>query len=369
MILMKVAIVHDYLREYGGAERVVETLHQMFPEAPVYVAYKNLDGLGSHRDRVKKWNIKSSWIQYLPFANELISPLRILAPKIFEGFDLSEYDVVISSCNIYFSKAVRVKPSSLHISYIHTPPRYLYGFATSFNYRKNPLVRIVAELINHYLRVVDFEVSQNPDILVANSKAVQARIKKFYRRDSVVIYPPVDIERFKQARTAGEGGYFLSVSRLVKGKGVDMIVKACSQLNLPLKVVGSGPELNRLKQLAGKSVEFLGQVADAHLPGIYASAGALILAAEDEDFGITPVEAMASGTPVLALKSGGYLETVMPGKTGEFFDAPTVESLKIALEKFDFSKYKYEDLVKQADKFSVESFRKKMLELIEKGRN
>jgi glycosyltransferase involved in cell wall biosynthesis len=363
---VKVALVHDYLREYGGAERVVEALHEIFPEAPVHVAYKNLNGLGSHKDRVKKWNIKSSWIQYLPFANPLLSYLKIIAPTVFENMDLSDYDLVISSCNTYFSKAVKVGKNTLHISYIHTPPRYLYGFTTTISY-KNPLLKSLAEIGHHYLRVKDYEVSQRPDVLVANSKIVQERIKKFYRRDSQVIYPPINIDKFKEARTVGEGGYFLSVSRLVKGKGVELVVKACSELNLPLKVVGGGPQLEALKKIAGRTVEFLGPVSDSHLPGIYASAGALILAAADEDFGITPVEAMASGTPVLALRSGGYLETVVPGKTGEFFDEPTAESLKEALKKLDYSKYKYDDLVKQAEKFSEENFKKQIIKLIDEN--
>ncbi|OGE25426.1 hypothetical protein A3C32_00160 [Candidatus Daviesbacteria bacterium RIFCSPHIGHO2_02_FULL_41_14] len=367
---MKVALVHDYLKEYGGAERVLETLHEIFPEAPIYVAYKNLNGLGSHKERVKKWSanggIKSSWIQYLPFANNLISYLKIIAPNLFAGIDLSSYDLVISSCNTYFSKAVKVGKNTLHISYIHTPPRYLYGFTTTISY-KNPILKALAEIGHHYLRIKDFEVSQQPDILVANSKAVQARITKFYRRDSVIIYPPIDIERFKAARVVGEGGYYLSVSRLVRGKGVEIIVKACSDLGLPLKVVGNGSQLEELRKMAGKTVEFLGAVSDSHLPGIYASAGALVLAAEDEDFGITPVEAMASGTPVLALRSGGYLETLSEGITGEFFDEPTTASLAQALKDFDFRKYKYEELVNRAEKFSKNRFKQAVLKLVEEN--
>jgi glycosyltransferase involved in cell wall biosynthesis len=363
---VKVAIVHDYLKEYGGAERVVEVLHEIFPDAPIYTAYLNLNGLGSHKARIKEWNVKTSWPQCLPFAGRLNSPLRLIAPKIFEGFDLSEYDVVISSCNIYFSKAVKTKKPQLHISYIHTPPRYLYGYATSFNYKKSWVTRVVGELINHYLRIIDFEVSQRPDVLIANSVNVQKRIKKFYKRDSEVIYPPVDTEKFKLAWTPGEGGYFLSVSRLVKGKNVEVIVKACTDLKLPLKVVGGGPQLEYLKSIAGRTVEFLGPVSDTHLPGIYASAGCTIVASEDEDFGIVPVESMASGTPVLGVKAGGFLETIIPGKTGEFFNDSSLESLKDALGKFNPDKYKLTDLQSQADKFSKEMFAKRIRDIINK---
>lgn len=361
---IKVAIVHDYLREYGGAERVVEVLHELFPDAPIYTAYLNLPALGPHQSRVKQWQIKTSLLQYLPLANKLVSPLRLLAPKVFESFDLKEFDVVISSCNIYFSKAVQTSKNQLHISYIHTPPRYLYGYTTSFNYKKNKWIKAAAELVNHYLRIVDFETSQRPDILIANSKNVQRRIKKFYKKDAKIVYPPVDTQKFNRAWTPGEGGYFLSVSRLVRGKGVDVIVQACSDLNLQLKVVGAGPEFEHLKSIAGKTIEFLGPVADTHLPGIYASAGCTVVASEDEDFGIVPVESMASGTPVLAVKAGGFLETVIPGKTGEFFDKADVETLKEALQRFDKDIYKLADLQKQADKFSKAAFKQRILDII-----
>ena len=165
---MKVALVHDYLKEYGGAERVLEVLHEMFPQAPIYTAYLDLKGLGQHAVRIKKWDIRTSWLQKLPLAGRLISPLRILAPAIFASFDLSDYEVVISSCAIYFAKSVITKPETLHIIYIHTPPRYLYGYTTSFNYKKNPLTRVLGELANHFLRIWDYEISQRPDILVAN---------------------------------------------------------------------------------------------------------------------------------------------------------------------------------------------------------
>lgn len=367
---MKVALVHDYLKEYGGAERVVEALHEIFPEAPVYTAYYDPKGLGPHAERIKHWDIKTSWMQKIPGAGKLISPFRLFAAKAFESFDLSEYDVVISSCNIYFSKAVKVGPKALHISYIHTPPRYLYGYATSFNYKKSWWKKIGAELANHYLRIVDFETSQNPDILVANSENVAERIKKFYRRKAVVVYPPVDVEvishqssviRQSESRKLIADSYFLSLSRLWKGKGVDVIVRAAAKLDLPLKVVGSGPELANLKNIAGKTVEFLGHVNDEERIKLYSEAKALIVAAEDEDFGITVVEAQAVGTPVIALKSGGYLETVVAGKTGEFFEEGYLEEV---LEKFDPKKYESRDCIKQAEKFSQQRFKEQILELI-----
>jgi len=369
---MKVALVHDYLREYGGAERVLEVLHEMFPEAPIYTSYYNPKGLGSHAQRIKSWDIKTSWMQKLPFANFLISPLRVLAPAAFESFDLTEYDLVISSSSSYFANAVITSPEALHINYIHTPPRYLYGYATSYNYKKHWWTRILGEIANHFLRLMDFEIAQRPDILVANSKNIASRIKKFYRRDSVVIYPPIDVEKFKiqnsKFKTASQNSkdYYLSLGRLVRGKGTEVIVEACTKLNLPLKVVGSGPELERLKKIAGNNVEFLGLVSDEKLPEILAGAKATIVASEDEDFGIVPVESMAAGTPVIAVRAGGFLETIIEGKTGEFFEKATPESLEKVLKEFNPEKYRSEDCIKQAEKFSKEEFKKKMSDLIDK---
>lgn len=376
---MKVALVHDYLREFGGAERVLEALHEIWPEAPIYTAYYNPKLLGPHADRVKKWDIRTSWLQHIPFANQLISPFRIFAPMIFESFDLKEYDLVISSCNTYFSKAVITKPEALHISYIHTPPRYLYGYTTSFNYKKRWWTKILGELANHFLRLYDFETSQRPDILIANSKNVAQRIQKFYRCDSVVIYPPVDVtviasvkrgNLVKQDSTASplnDKGYFLSLGRLVRGKGTEIIIEACSKLNLPLKVAGDGPEMSELKKNAGKSIEFLGEVSDEERIKLLANAKALIVASEDEDFGITSVEAQACGTPVIAVRAGGFLESVIEGKTGIFFDQATVESLMEVLQNFDPDKFKAEDIKENAARFSKSRFKKEILELVEKN--
>ena len=380
---MKVALAHDYLREYGGAERVLEVLHEIFPDAPIYTFYVNLSLMGENGKRFKDlpagrqgWDIRPSVFQKFPFANLLLSPFRIFGPLMFESFDLSEYDLVISSSSAtHLAKSVITKPETLHISYIHTPPRFLYGYTTSFNYKKNIITRIGGEIINHFMRIYDFEVSQRPDILIANSKNVQDRIKKFYRRDSAIIYPPVDVDKLYTAvhtLSTNKRAYFLSVGRLVRGKGVDVIVEACAKLGLPLKVVGSGPELERLQNLSDRkqNVEFLGQVNDEELVRLYANAKATIVASEDEDFGIVPVESMACGTPVIAPKSGGFLETV-DQKTGKFFGDDrgqvTADSLVEALEGFKEGDFNAEDCKKQAEKFSKERFKKELTDLIEKN--
>lgn len=374
---MKVALAHDYLREYGGAERVLETIHEMFPEAPLYTAYYNPQSLGVNAERFKSWNIKTSWMQKVPFANKLISPFRIFAPFMFETFDLSAYDLVISSSSaVYFAKAVLTKPHTLHLSYIHTPPRFLYGYTTSFNYKKNPLTHILGELMNHILRIYDFTVSQRPDILIANSKNVQARIKKFYRRDSVVIYPPVDLKEFtgNRQQAIGNRKYFLVLSRLVRGKGVEAVVEACGKLGLPLKVAGSGPEMDNLKKLSTnyeqRTTNFLGWVSDSERVKLLQNAKALIVASEDEDFGITSIEAQAAGTPVIAPASGGFLETVIDGRTGLLYGGPgqvTVGELVRVLGEFREGDFKAEDLRKNAQNFSKERFKKEILELVDKN--
>ncbi|MDD5147563.1 MAG: glycosyltransferase [Candidatus Daviesbacteria bacterium] len=382
---MKVALVHDYLKEYGGAERVLEVLHEIFPDAPVYTAYYNPESLGENGKRFAGWDIRTSWFQNFPFANRLLSPFRIFGPMMFESFDLSSYDLVISSSSAtHLAKAVITKPETLHISYIHTPPRFLYGYVTSFNYKKHWWTRIGGEIINHFMRIYDFEVSQRPDILVANSRNVQARIKKFYRRDSVVIYPPIDVAaisrqssvvRQSESRKLKADSYYLVLSRLVRGKGVEVVVEACGRLGLPLKVAGIGPELDNLKRLATSyqlpATNFLGWVSDEERIKLLSNAKALIVASEDEDFGITSIEAQAVGTPVVAPLSGGFLETVIDGRTGILYGGSgqvTADSLIAGIQRFnDLNYFNSEDLRKNAEKFSKERFKKEILELVKKN--
>jgi len=365
---LKVALAHDYLREYGGAERVLEALHEIFPDAPVYTAYVNLEKMGQNGKRFRDWKIIPSWFQKFPFGNRLLSPFRIFAPLMFESFDLGEYDLVISSSSAtHLSKSVITKPETLHLSYIHTPPRFLYGYTTSFNYKKRWYTRIGGEILNHFMRIYDFEVSQRPDILIANSKNVQKRISKFYRRDSVVIYPPIDLEAFKLQKKKQD--YFLVLNRLVRGKGTEVIVEAATKLGIPLKVAGTGPEMDSLKKRAGKNVEFLGWVSDEERIKLLENAKALIVASEDEDFGITSIEAQAAGTPVIAPASGGFLETVIDEKTGLLYGGHgqvDLESLTGALQKFKEIKFDPETLRKNAEKFSKERFKKEILELVDK---
>jgi glycosyltransferase involved in cell wall biosynthesis len=275
--------------------------------------------------------------------------------------------VVISSASWYVTKGINVPASTLHISYVHTPPRFLYGYQTSIEWQKYWLVRQYAKVVNHFLRIYDFESAQKPDVLVVNSANVQRRVQKVYRRDSLIIYPPVDLPSVQFAR---RGDYYLVISRIVGGKGLMLAVEAANHMRVPLKVVGTGAgwgkEEERLKTLAGNTVQFLGYVDDNELSRLYAGAKAFLALAEDEDFGITPVEAMGAGTPVVAYRGGGYKETVVEGETGVFFDDLSAGSLIAAMKKLETIEIS-EDLCRQrAQDFSKQVFVKKMKALIDR---
>jgi glycosyltransferase involved in cell wall biosynthesis len=355
----KIALTHDYLREYGGAERVLEVLHEMFPAAPVFVSFVDKKGLGIHWQKFADWDIRQSWMTNIPFYKRFFSPLRVLAPRFFQAFDLSKFDIIISSSNMYFAKAVRTTDRQLHISYCHTPPRALYGYTTQTNWKKNPFTRFFGQLINHYLRLVDFAVSQEVDEFVANSREVQQRIKKFYKRDSVVIHPPVNVPE-KMPKKLGDGDYYLYVSRLAFAKHPEIALQACAELKRPLKIVGEGKMRPQLEELLEKypdaQIDILGAVPDEDLQKLYQGAKALLYPVEDEDFGIVPVEAMGFGVPVIAHNSGGPRETVRDGETGILFKDLSVEGLKHAIKKFEKQTFSRLNIHKQALSFSKESF-------------
>ncbi len=368
---LKVALVHDYLREYGGAERVVESLHSIFPEAPLYVSFKDPVVTGIHWQKFKDWDIRESWLIKIPFYKKLFSPLRIWAPNYFESFDLSGYDLVISSSNAYFGKAVKV-PNGKHICYCHTPARSLYGYSTMTDWESKPVTKVLGRLINHYLRVVDFKVAQKVDQFVANSEEVKKRIAKFYRLDSVVIYPPVQVPEWKDVQSwkkvvdsVTNEGYFLYVNRLAFAKHPEMAIQACTELNLPLKVVGDGKLLPKLKEMAGPTVEFLGAVLDEDLHRLYSGATALLYPVEDEDFGMVPVEAMGHGLPVLAHRSGGPKETIKDGETGLFFDDLNTNALISTIYEFQKKKWNPEKIHEHAMQFSEAKFKERVLNLVE----
>jgi len=359
----KVALVHDYLAEYGGAERVLEALHEIFPEAPVYTAFVDLKRLGVEWQKFAKFDIRQTWLSKVPLHKKLFSPLRIFAPQFFRSLDLSAYDLVISSTNAYFAKAVRVS-NGKHFCYCHTPSRSLWGYNTQTDWQSNPVTKFLGALINHYLRIEDVKIARsNVDHFIANSHETARRITKFYKLPSTVIYPPVNIPLqppdIKQART-----YYLYVNRLAWAKHPELAVQVCSQLKLPLKVVGAGKMLSQLKKIAGPTVQFLGHVKDQELCKLYRGAIGLIYPVEDEDFGIVPVEAMAYGVPVIAHYSGGPKESVIEGKTGVFFQNLTARDLKEALERFQIKKFNPALLNKHAQNFSKAVFQAKIKALL-----
>jgi glycosyltransferase involved in cell wall biosynthesis len=360
---MKIALVHDFLREYGGAERVVEAMHEIWPEAPLYTSFVDWGNLGDQGVRFKNWDIRPSWVQHNWLVKKYHSPLRFLAPKIWESFDLSGYDVVISSSGWFMCRGVTVKKPAVHICYIHHPPRNLYGYATGSDLTKYWPVRFYATIINFFLRHYDFETAQKVDYFVANSEETARRVKKFYRRDSIVIYPPVEIPSVKSKQ---KREYFLCVGRLTYAKRVDLAIAACNKLKLPLKIAGTGKEEAYLRSIAGPTIEFAGGVSDRELAQLYAGAKAFIFCALDEDFGIVPVEAMGHGVPVIALAQGGVLETVADGKTGVLCHEPTVENVVSAIKKFLRIKKDWcPACVAQAQKFSKERFKKELQNFVE----
>jgi len=360
---LRVAIVHDYLREYGGAERVVESLHSLFPDAPLYTAFVDPDAMGAQWNRFKDWKIFESIGARVPFIRTLFSPMRLFAAYFFESFDFSDFDVVITSTNMYMAKAIITTPKTLHICYCHTPPRSLYGYATQTNWKKNPVVRVVGELINYHLRRIDLLTAMRPDILVANSKETQARITKFYKRDSVVIYPPVALKTLSPSTK--NRSYYLYVNRLAFAKNPELVVRMATAKHVPLKIVGSGAMESTLREIAGPTVEFLGSVQDHVLAKLYAEAIAVLYPVKDEDFGIVPVESMLSGTPVIAHNSGGPKETIINNQTGILFDDLSENGLWDAIEKSKSTDWDYEQIRTHAEQFSEEKFKKNMIKLIE----
>jgi len=367
---MKVALVHDYLKEYGGAERVLQSLSEIWPKAPIYTAFCDRNSTAGKVFAKKK--IIESWLAPLIKYKNLYSPLRFLAPAVWRSFDFSQYDVVMTSASWYITRGFKVGPKTKVFCYCHTPPRYLYGYQTSIEWQRYWLVRLYALLVNHFLRLYDFRSAQTVDKFIVNSRNTQGRVKKFYRRDSTIIYPPVEVENIKKAtENLKPQNFYLLVSRVVGAKGIELAMKTAKKLKTPLKIIGETAGLYWFTQgvgrLQNKYVEFTGRIPEKELFRYYGRCKALLALATDEDFGITPVEAMAAGRPVIAFKGGGYLESVVENKTGEFFNQPTVESLVNVLKNFKPGKYKAEDCRQQAEKFSKERFKKEIKEFMEKN--
>ncbi len=359
---LKVAIVHDWLVG-GGAELVVEQLHQLYPDAPIYTSYAS----PAWRKRLDN-KVVTGWLQYLGKFRKLIPPLRMLW---FASLKLNGYDVVISSSGAE-AKAVKVPAGTLHINYCHAPTHYYWGRYDDYMKSPglgwlNPFARVALRLLVHPLRNWDFKAAQRPDIMIANSTHIKHEIQKYYKRDSTVIFPPVYMERFdKPVNRKRQRNGFVIVGRQTAYKKFNLAVVTCTKLGLPLTVIGDGPEHKYLRQLAGKTVTFLGRASDEIVEEEFAGAAALIFPGLD-DFGITAVEAMAAGTPVIALKAGGALDYIKPGVTGEFFDHPNATSLAKLLRTFDGNAYSSSAIRAFAQRFSKQTFQTRMHDFVAKA--
>lgn len=365
---MKIAIVHDQLQEFGGAERVLVALKQIYPDADVYTSFFAPEKLGVHKDLIKGWNVHTSWAQKIPLVAKLYSPLRFITPYIWEILDLSDYDVVISSSGSYMSKGVITRPETVHICYLHHPPRYLYYYETAREWKKHLLIRVYAYLVNHGLRLWDFLSSQRVDYFIANSQETKRRIEKFYRRDAAVIYPPVTVPKeYTAPNTKGE--YYITTARLAKAKHIDALIKVANAHKIPLKIVGKGRDAQYLRSIAGSTVTFLDSVKDNEFDTLYANAKAFLFASRDEEFGIAIVEAMGRGLPVIALSSGGVPEIVKDGENGFLFSSLESDTMYKKIQQLEaLSDADYQAMKKQAhhsaQQFSYENFKNQIQEFV-----
>jgi len=352
---MKVALVHDFLNQVGGAEKVLEIFHEIFPRAPVYtITYDEKETRGAF----KHLNIKTSFIQRLPFGVKQYKWYISMMPAAIEQFDFSKYDIVLSDCSA-FSKGVIVRPETLHISYVHSPTRYIWKDTHSYTEEiKQPgVIKKMLPLVLQKIRTWDQLAALRVDKMIANSKTVSERIEKYYKRKSDIIYPPVETGKYYISNDIDD--YFLVVSRLRPYKRVDLVVEAFNALRLPLKVIGTGEKLETLKKMANDNIEFLGPVSDKE-KAYYLSRCKAFIHPQEEDFGITALEAMASGRPVIAYKKGGAVETVIPKKTGILFEDQSPWSLVDVVRDFNDKDFNPEEIRKRALDFDIKLFKNRI---------
>lgn len=357
---MKVAIIHDWLVSYGGAERVLEVLHELFPDAPVYTSVLDRSKLSPE---LSSLDIRTSFLQKFPNPAKYYRNYLPFLPFAFESFDLSEYDLVISSSHAC-AKGVKTSHRTCHICYCLTPMRYAYDMYDEYIKSENigPLKKLAVRLIMPFIRMWDVSSSKRVSYFIAISNFIAGRIKKYYGRESTVIYPPVETGKFHKSENPQD--YFLFVSRLVPQKKADVVIAAFNELKKPLKIVGTGRELGTLKRMAAGNVEFLGYQSDENVRELIMNCRALVFASK-EDFGIVPVEAMAAGRPVIAFGEGGARETVIPGLTGILFDEQSKSSVIKAVNEFETKRFDAEKIREFALKFDREVFKKEIMGFVE----
>jgi glycosyltransferase involved in cell wall biosynthesis len=358
---MRVALAHDYLNQYGGAERVLEHLHSLYPDAPIYTSMYAPDLLPSF---YRSWDIRTSFMQRFPFVAKRHQAYLMAYPIAFESFDLSSYDVVISNSSA-FCKGVVTGPNTLHISYCLTPMRWVWRYRDYVD-RENlgGVARAILPPLIHYLRVWDAMASSRVDRYVAISTAVADRIKKYYRRDAEIIFPPVDTARFPEPGPPGD--YFMTAGRLTPYQRKDLIVDAFRDLRLPVKIVGDGRDRRWLQARATPNIQFPGWVDDDTLSALLANCRGYLFPGE-EDFGITPVEAQAAGRPVIAYAAGGALDTVIDGETGVHFGHQTPEDLAAAVRRFESISFDPDRIRQNAARFSSAVFREQIPRFVERA--
>jgi glycosyltransferase involved in cell wall biosynthesis len=355
---MRIALVHDYLNQYGGAERVLEALHELYPDAPVYTSLYDPAAMPAS---YRSWDIRTSWMQRLPLWRRLFRAYFPLYPGAFESFDLSGYDLILSSSSA-FAKGVIPATDAFHICYCHTPMRFAWR---TDDYMARERIggkrRIIVSLLLTYIRLWDVASNNRVDAFVANSRVVADRIRRYYAREATIIHPPVDLPPF-DPRPAEP--FYLAGGRLIPYKRLDLAVRAFTRLGLPLKIFGDGRDEARLRELAGPNIEFLGYVSEEERRSLFARCRAFIFPGE-EDFGITTLEAMAAGRPVVAYAAGGALDTVVEGVTGRFFHEQTEASLAAAVEEIERDWYDPQSIRRYAEGFGRDLFLARMREYID----
>lgn len=358
---MKLALVHDWLNQRGGAEDVLDTLVDLYPSAPIYTSIYAPDIMPAS---YRKWDIHTLWMNRLPGIHAHHQPYLPLYPLAWGGLDLSEYDVVLSNKS-GFCHGLRHDRQTLHICYCLAPTRYVWSLdAYVQRERIGKPVELALRPVVSALRRWDYAAAQRVNHFIAISTEIRERIKTYYQRESTIIYPPVDTSRFQPSPVVED--YFLIVSRLIPYKRIDLAVQAATRLGLPLKISGKGRDMDRLREMAGPTVEFLGYVPDDALPDLMARCKAFLFPGL-EDFGITPVQAQAAGRPVIAYGGGGALDTVIPGETGVLFHEMTVESLMEAMQNFDADAYDPVALRAHAEKFDTQVFQRRISRYVEQA--
>jgi len=359
---MKIALVHDYLVQYGGAERVLECFMEIWPYAPIYtLIYDEEKTHGIFKGK----RIYTSFLQNFPYSHKNHRIFPPLMPPAIEQFDFSKYDLVLSDSSSYAKGAI-TPPKTLHICYCHTPMRYAWDdcqkYIEEFGFPR--FVKKLVPFFMNYIRVWDRVSAERPDEYIANSNFVTGRIKKYYKKDSSVINPPVDTEKFYVSERQGD--YFLAVGRLMTYKRFDIVIEAFNELGWILKIIGRGPDMKRLSKIAKSNITFLGRLSDEDLAKTYSEAKAFIFP-QEEDFGIVAIEAMASGRPLIAFRGGDIVEHVREGVEGIFFDEQAPGSLLAALKKFDSNNFDSRKIRERALPFDREIFKSRIKDYVESG--